>query len=160
MAENGRGAAEPVDERAYALLANTGEARKAFLLIRRPDGSPTGYPMYVMFRGGGLEFTTYRKSPKAIAMMAAPRITCVVMADDDGTPAALAVVGTAAMDEPGTGFAANTGGTAPVAVPDGLVKDVAARLASGKRVVFKVATESVRILASAPAAIGGDDAEA
>jgi hypothetical protein len=33
----------------------------AFMIVRRPDGRPTGYPMTGLLTSGNLELTTYRK---------------------------------------------------------------------------------------------------
>ena len=55
-----------------------------FMLVRRPDGGPTGYPMTGMLRDGELEITTYRKAAKARYLLADDRVCCVVR--DDARP--------------------------------------------------------------------------
>lgn len=40
-----------------------------YLLSRRPDGYPTGYPMMCMVAPGGVEFSTYRSSAKVANLL-------------------------------------------------------------------------------------------
>ena len=60
-----------------------------FLIVRRPDGSPTGYPMTGVFHDGDVEFTTYRKAAKVRYLLADDRVCCVVPDPAGGAAEAL-----------------------------------------------------------------------
>ncbi|HVW42066.1 MAG TPA: pyridoxamine 5'-phosphate oxidase family protein [Amycolatopsis sp.] len=116
---------------------------KMFLFVRRPDGSPMGYPMTAMVRGGTVEFTTYRKAAKARYLLADDRVCCVVIDNDD--PRRATVVSGRARPVDGSTFAeATRAGEARRPVPQSVRDDVRDRLRTGKRVAFRVTDDETR----------------
>lgn len=113
-----------------------------FLVVRRPDGSPTGYPMTGIFHDGDIEFTTYRKSAKARYLLADDRVCCVI---PGGAEAGVAVWGHAVPVPPDAfAGAARHAGPAPLEVPSTVRESVRDALESGKRIVFRVRVERAR----------------
>lgn len=112
-----------------------------FVLLRRPDGSPTGYPMTGVWHEGALEFTTYLKAAKARYLLADDRVCCVIPEEDD-PGRALAVWGRARLVDDLGGFAGSIDRRdSPISVPESVRGSVAERLRSRKRVVFRVVPE-------------------
>lgn len=113
-----------------------------FLLVRRPDGSPTGYPMTGLFRDGDIEFTTYRKAAKARYLLADDRVCCVI---PDGAEGGVAVWGHAVpVASDAFADAARHAGPAPLDVPSTVRDSVRDALEGGKRMVFRVQVERAR----------------
>jgi hypothetical protein len=117
-----------------------------FLLVRRPDGSPTGYPMTGFFRDGAVEFTTYRRSAKARYLLDDDRVCCVV--PDESGAGGVALWGHAVPTDP-AGFTVGGQVDGPMVVPDAVVDSVRQALDAGRRMVFRVDIER-----SAPVGIG------
>lgn len=114
-----------------------------FMIVRRYDGGPTGYPMTGLFSDGNLELTMYRKSAKARLLMADDRVCCL-LPDPDLPGRGLALYGRA-VPAPAGGFASSTTGArpGPIDVPDEVLATVRDRLESQKRMVFRVEVERV-----------------
>lgn len=55
---------------------------RTFLLGRRADGSPTGWPLIGFYPGGALEFSTYSRSQKVRNFERDPGASCVVAPSD------------------------------------------------------------------------------
>jgi hypothetical protein len=120
-----------------------------FLLVRRPDGSPTGYPMTGLCRSGNVEFTTYRKAAKARYLLADNRVCCVIP-DENRRGCGIAVWGRAEETDEHGFFSATAAPTtaAPMEVPSSVRRTVQDRLQSNKRMVFRVRVERARSLDS------------
>ena len=116
-----------------------------FMLVRRPDGGPTGYPMTGMLRDGELAITTYRKAAKARYLLADDRVCCVVP-DPDDPSRGVALYGHARQAEPEAFISAvgNRGDDAAIAVPNEVRETVRDRLESEKRMVFRIDVVDVR----------------
>ena len=116
-----------------------------FMIVRRPNGAATGYPMTGRLREGELEITTYRKAAKARYLLADDRVCCVV-ADPAVEGAGVALYGRA-RPAPPSGFLANTEDDAgwgdAITVPDTVRETVRERLESDKRMVFRIEIERV-----------------
>ena len=112
-----------------------------FLLVRRPDGTPTGYPMTAVFRDGVLEFSTYRKAAKSRYLLADDRVCCVIP-DPEVPGRGVALYGRAHPTD-GSAFAAGTeaGEARPMEVPAEVREKVRDRVESDKRLVFRVEVE-------------------
>jgi hypothetical protein len=110
-----------------------------FMLVRRPDGGPTGYPMTGMVRDGELAITTYRKSAKARYLLADDRVCCVVP-DPDDPSRGVALYGHARETAVDAFMSAvgSRGDAAAIAVPSEVRETVRNRLESDKRMVFRI----------------------
>jgi hypothetical protein len=128
-----------------------------FMLVRRPDGSPTGYPMTGLWRDGDIEFTSYRKAPKARYLAADDRV-CLVIPDDSDPTGGVAVWGHARPTEEHGFFDAPKPEGSFIEVPASVAHKVKDRLESNKRMVFRVQIERQRDIAVG-AATGGSDAQ-
>jgi Pyridoxamine 5'-phosphate oxidase len=124
----------------HDLLPTNGSA-VLFMIVRRSDGGPTAYPMTGLFRDSTLEITTYRKSAKARFLLADDRVCCV-LPDPDHLEHGLALYGRAT-PAPVDEFARSTTSRteATMHVPDEVVATVRDRLASQKRMVFRIDVE-------------------
>ena len=129
-----------LDPRAERFLASH---TRTFLVTLRPDGAPACHPMVGLWRDGALWMNTYRKSAKARNIRVESRVACVVMTDDGvGTPTGVVLRGQAEfveMDVP----RAPRNAAAPVGRD--VVDLVSARVAEGKRVVFRVVPDETRL---------------
>jgi pyridoxamine 5'-phosphate oxidase-like protein len=120
---------------------------QVYLVVRRPDGKPMGYPMVGRWENGGLEFSTYRKSAKVRHVEHDDRVCCLVVprdrADDDRL---LTVWGRAGMTDANrdrwrTALRGREGGSAGINVPPEVRASVADRMASQKRGILRVDVE-------------------
>ena len=127
---------------AHDLLPRDGSV-VMFMLVRRPDGRPTGYPMTGRISGGEMEITTYRKAAKARYLLADGRVCCVV--PDPRLPGRGIALRARAEPAPGDAFAEGTRAADPsgaaIAVPAAVRNTVRDRLESGKRMVFRIHAE-------------------
>jgi PPOX class probable F420-dependent enzyme len=121
-----------------------GAHTRTFLITVRPDGSPACHPMVGLWHDGALHLNTYRKSAKARNLLREPRVACVIVTDDDD-PHFRGVVlrGRAEVlaSPPPT-----SGSARPPGVGRAVTGLVQARLAEGKRVVFRVVPDDVRLV--------------
>lgn len=132
---------------AHPLLPRDGSV-VMFMIVRRPDGGPTGYPMTGVFRGGELEISTYRKAAKARYLLADDRVCCVVP-DPHRPGRGVAVYGRAEpVDSAAFTSGMSSGDGGPMHVPDEVRETVRDRLASSKRMVFRIGVERLRELGS------------
>jgi hypothetical protein len=119
---------------------------RVLLLARRPDGSPTGWPMTGIYADGVLQFSTYRKSAKVRMMTADPRVCCLVTAREGvDERRVLEYVGTAevvtdvrTMPERSRAPGAVSAPVAIGTVPEEIGRRAQDRLASGKRCLVRV----------------------
>jgi hypothetical protein len=119
---------------------------QVYLVVRRPDGTPMGYPMVGRWQDGALEFSTYRKSAKVRYVERDNRVCCLVVPRDPSEgDRVLAVWGRAAMGDAGRERwqAAATGATGAVGieVPASVRTKVADRLSTSKRGILRVDVE-------------------
>ena len=150
--------------------ADSGEAldflaahSQVYLLARLADGRPTGYPMVGRLAGGGIEFSTYRKSAKVAKVLRRERASCLVVPRDGSSERrTLWVCGPVSLrDEQGANVsvaqgAAVTGTSTPpgIAVPAAIRDKVRARHDSGKRCVLRIEVEQARFALAARQAGG------
>lgn len=114
---------------------------RTMLVTLRADGSPTIHPMLGLWREGALWFNTYRNSVKLQNIERDPRVCCLVLGgDDELTPPAVVVHGAAELLPPGTLVPDGAGPppVTPAGVTGGIVRKVAARVETAKRVMFRV----------------------
>jgi PPOX class probable F420-dependent enzyme len=128
-----------MDPRAERFLR---EHTRTFLITRRPDGAPTCHPMVGLWRDGALWMNTYRKSAKARNIGADARVACVVMTDDAAAPSGVVLRGRAEI-VPAAVPRDQDAARAPVG--EDVTDLVRARLAEGKRIVFRVVPDEVRL---------------
>jgi hypothetical protein len=134
------------DEHRQFLLDNP----QVFLIVRRADGTPMGYPMVGRWENGALEFSTYRKSAKVRHVEADDRVCCVsVPRDRSAESRVLTVWGRGAIGEAGAdrwraALQGRDDGAVGIAVPESIRAKVADRLATSKRIVLRVEIESAR----------------
>jgi hypothetical protein len=116
-----------------------------FMIVRRPDGGPTGYPMTGILRDGELAITTYRKAAKARYLLLDDRVCCVVP-DPHAPSRGIALYGHARPAEAGAFMpAVASGHDAPaIAVPSEVRQTVRARLETDKRMMFRIEVVDVR----------------
>jgi hypothetical protein len=106
-----------------------------FLFTRNADGSPAGWPMTSVLTGDGLAFSTYAKSAKVRACLAAGQATAlVVRRAGDEIVRAVCVSGPVRLAEAGGQAAAPTAGS--IDVPGHIRDRVQEAEAGGKRVVL------------------------
>jgi Pyridoxamine 5'-phosphate oxidase len=122
------------------------EHTQVYLVVRRPDGTPMGYPMVGRWEDGALEFSTYRKSAKVRYVERDDRVCCLVVPRDHcAGDRVLAVWGRAAMGEASRERwqAAVNGPTGAVGieVPAAVRAKVADRLGTSKRGILRVEVE-------------------
>ncbi|MEX0665703.1 MAG: pyridoxamine 5'-phosphate oxidase family protein [Acidimicrobiia bacterium] len=123
---------------------------RTMLVTLRDDGSPTVHPMLALWREGALWFNTYRKSAKTRNIERDPRVCCLVLGgDDDLVPPAVVVHGTAELMAPGTPLPGGDTRPAvnPAGVSSGIVRKVADRVGTAKRIMFRVEPTRVGFLA-------------
>jgi hypothetical protein len=103
-----------------------------FLFARRADGSPAGWPMTSVLTEGELTFSTYAKSAKVQACLAAGHATALVVrrAGDEIVRAAC-VSGPVRLAQPG-----EQAGPGAIDVPAHIRDRVQSATAEGKRVVL------------------------
>ncbi len=121
---------------------------RTFLVVSRGDGSPTIYPMVGLYRDGGVECSTYRKSAKVTRVLRAPRISALITAAEGSDDRRVLLVrGRAVVDNPQT-MGAVSRGMDPGAkqVPDAVVARAAAAMESRKRCVIRLEPESATFL--------------
>jgi hypothetical protein len=119
---------------------------QVYLIVRRPDGTPMGYPMTGRWLHGGLEFSTYRKSAKVRYVERDERVCCLVVprdrAKDDRV---LAVWGGAAVNDASRQrwqeSLDDREQKVNVEVPAAVRAKVADRLVTNKRVIIRVEVE-------------------
>jgi nitroimidazol reductase NimA-like FMN-containing flavoprotein (pyridoxamine 5'-phosphate oxidase superfamily) len=137
----------PVSEEIEAFLRDN---TRTFLMTRRRDGWPTGYPMVGLWADGALWFNTYRKSAKVKNIERDPRVCCLVTTNDHGGGApAVLVHGTAAVVDSGSPSGAGNRATQSGdlgTVPAQVIGTVQERLASGKRVMVRVIPERAEFM--------------
>jgi Pyridoxamine 5'-phosphate oxidase len=143
---------EPVSDTHRQFLA---DHTQVYLVVRRPDGTPMGYPMVGRWQDGALEFSTYRKSAKVRAVERDDRVCCLVVPRDRSDDnRVLAVWGHAAMGDAGRqrwqeALNKRDGG-AGIEVPAAIRAKVADRLSESKRGILRVDVERA-------AFVGGGD---
>lgn len=115
-----------------------------FVFMRRPDGSAVGYPMTGVPRGGTIEFSTYRKAPKARYLLADDRVCAVVISNQDPGHGTVLWGWAKPVDANEFLQASDTAGDGPINVPRSVRETVHDRLRSGKRVVFRIAIDETR----------------
>lgn len=111
---------------------------RAFLMVHRRDGSPTCYPMTLIFDGEALVFSTYRKSAKVKRLQRDSRLSVLAVRGDD----TLLIHGTADITD-GTIDVVPTAAARELQVPKAVADKAAANLASGKRCLIRVSVTSV-----------------
>jgi hypothetical protein len=122
-----------------------------FMIVRRPDGRPAGYPMTGLFRAGELHITTYRKAAKARYLTADDRVCCVV--PDPDTPGVGVALYGRATEAPPDAFmerAPRQRTDARMEIPSSVAATVRERLESQKRMVFRIAVERQHVIGGAP----------
>lgn len=130
---------------------------QVYLVVRRLDGTPMGYPMVGRWEDGGMEFSTYRKSAKVRSLERDDRACCLVVPRDRARePRVLAVWGRAAIGGAGRerwqAALERDGEDADSAleVPAAVRAKVADRLATKKRVVVRVVPERAAFIVGDP----------
>ncbi len=121
---------------------------RMFLVVARGDGSPTIYPMVGLYRDGGVECSTYRKSAKVTRVLRAPQISALITAAEGSDDRRVLLVrGRAVVHSPST-MAGVAGGVNPSAkeVPAEVVARAAAAMESQKRCVIRLEPESATFL--------------
>jgi hypothetical protein len=110
-----------------------------FMLVRRPDGGPTGYPMTGMLRDGELAITTYRKAAKARYLLADDRVCCIVP-DPRDPSRGVALYGHARPAQAEVFMLAADARSehAAISVPSEVRETVRDRLESDTRMVFRI----------------------
>jgi hypothetical protein len=128
-----------------------------FMIVRRPHGRVTGYPMTGIFRDGSIAITTYRKAAKTSYLLADDRVCCVVP-DADAPSRGLALYGRATLADPSdfpdflvTDSNPDAASTAAV-VPAEVRAKVRDRLETQKRVAFRIELERIVEVGGADAA--------
>jgi hypothetical protein len=127
---------------------------QVYLVVRRLDGKPMGYPMVGRWEDGGLEFSTYRKSAKVRHIEHDHRVCCLVVPRDRTCDdRLLSVWGRAAMvdanrDRWRTALHSGEGRAAGIAVPPEVRARVADRMASQKRGILRVDVERAAFISS------------
>jgi hypothetical protein len=122
------------------------EHSRMFLIVARGDGSPTVYPMVGLYRDGGVECSTYRKSAKVTRVLRAPQISALIMANEASDDRRVLLVRGRAVVNSATTLAGAARGDAPAKVPDAVVKRAAAAMESQKRCVIRLEPESAMFL--------------
>jgi hypothetical protein len=122
------------------------EHTQVYLVVRRPDGTPMGYPMVGRWQDGALEFSTYRKSAKVRYVERDDRVCCLaVPRDSSEEDRVLAVWGRAAMGDAGRerwqAAANGPTGAVGIEVPASVRAKVADRLSTSKRGILRVEPE-------------------
>ncbi|MSO79253.1 MAG: hypothetical protein EXQ79_06565 [Acidimicrobiia bacterium] len=115
---------------------------RSMLVTLRADGSPTVHPMLALWRDGALWFNTYQKSAKTQNIQRDPRVCCLVLGGvDELAPPAVIVHGAAELMAPGTLVPDAPLGAPvvrPTGVSGGMVRKVEDRVATAKRIMFRV----------------------
>lgn len=128
-----------------------------YLLTRRPDGYPTGYPMMAQVgdgTDGTVRFSTYRASAKVRYLLGAA--VAGILAVDPETGTSLWAEGQVALgqeplpDPPGAGPGAGADRTPAAPVPPEVVETVGRRHREGKRVTLQVTLRSANRGAGPP----------
>lgn len=125
------------------VAAHLNEHSRSFLFTLRGDGSPTAHPMTALLSEGRLVFNTYRKSAKARNLQLDPRAAALLLEN----------YGAEAIEEVRGFVVHGRGETLEVLenierseqgpkVSDGQKQRVAARLATGKRILIHLSNES------------------
>jgi hypothetical protein len=116
-----------------------------FMLVRRPDGGPTGYPKTGNLRDGELSLSTYRKAAKSRYLLADDRVCCVVP-DPDDPSCGVALYGHARPADADAFMSAvgNRSDDGAIKVPNEVRETVRDRLESDKRMVFRIDVVDVR----------------
>jgi Pyridoxamine 5'-phosphate oxidase len=119
---------------------------QVYLIVRRPDGTPMGYPMTGRWLQGGLEFSTYRKSAKVRYVERDERVCCLVVPRDRAKhDRVLAVWGRAGVDDASRRrwqeSLDDREQKVNVEVPAAVRAKVADRLSTNKRVIIRVEVE-------------------
>lgn len=134
-----------LDHEHRAFLAR---APRGVLFATRRDGTPTGWPMTLLWRGDDhLYVNTYRKAAKANVLVRDGRVAVVARTEVPADPRALAVRGDAALvplDEAAPMFAAMV--RADGFVPPEQAARTVQRLREGKRCLFRITPCDVRWL--------------
>jgi hypothetical protein len=103
-----------------------------FLFARRPDGSPAGWPMTSVLTGDGLIFSSYAKSAKVAACLAAGQATALaVRRSGDEIVRAVCVSGPVRLMPPG-----EQAGPGAIEVPGPVRDRVQSATAEGRRVTL------------------------
>jgi hypothetical protein len=121
---------------------------QVFLLTRRGDGWPTGYPMVGNYRDDGIEFSTYRASAKVARVMRDGRASCLVVPRDQAEDARSLWVRGAATIREGVPPARSPARGSDLGVPDDVAAKVTRRLEEGKRCVLRVEVSEARWMGS------------
>jgi hypothetical protein len=123
-----------------------------FMVVRRPDGGPTGFPMTGLLADGALRITTYRKAAKARYLLADDRVCCI-LPDPERPARGVAVYGRARPVDESSFEVGSANAPAAIEVPAEVSETVRDRLASQQRMVFEidvVRVEEVGVLDAAP----------
>jgi hypothetical protein len=130
-----------------------GRHNQVFLLTRRADGWPTGYPMVGNYHDNGIEFSTYRASAKVARVMRDGRASCLVVPRDQAEDArslwirgaARILANATALAPPAPTPSSGLGTrTSDLRVPEQVAAKVALRHEEGKRCVLRVEVGETR----------------
>jgi hypothetical protein len=129
-------------------------AHHMFLFVNAAGAAPVGYPMTGFFDRDTISFTTYRAARKVHRLLADDRVCCLVTPCSTAprSSTALAVRGRARLEPDRRSLTpdGDFGGQGDIGpVPAVVRAKVAARLDSGKRVVFIVVIEDVQVVSAA-----------
>ncbi len=116
------------------------QARRAFLVGLREDGSPTCHPMVALEKDGAPAFSAYRKSVKVRNFERDPR-AAVILLDDWQAPPANAQLVTGVMEEIDSltlTSPTSQSDSETLAVPQGVADRAQARVSEGKRLYLRL----------------------
>jgi hypothetical protein len=133
---------EPLTDAHRSFLADN---TQVYLVVRRADGAPMGYPMVGRWADGGLEFSTYRKSAKVRFIERDEKVCCLVVPRDRAQDRrVLAAWGPAAIADASrerwrrAAEASGVDGSVGIDVPEEVRRKVSSRLEAQKRVILRV----------------------
>jgi hypothetical protein len=125
---------------------------RMFLVVSRADGSPTIYPMVGLYRDGGLECSTYRKSAKVTRVLHSPQVSALITATEGSDDRRVLLVrGRAVVNDPVPTAGAAAGAPSPTVpgVPAEVVDRAAAAMQSQKRCVIRLVPDDAAFVAAA-----------
>jgi hypothetical protein len=125
---------------------------RTMLVTLCADGSPTVHPMLALWRDGALWLNAYRKSAKTQNIERDARVCCLVLGgDDDLVPPAVVLHGAAELMPPGTLLPVSPRAVESVPTPrgvtTGIVRKVEDRVATSKRLMFRIAPTRAELIA-------------
>ena len=117
-----------------------------YLLGRRPDGWPTGWPMVAVIRDNTVEFSTYRASAKVRNLLRDGVAGLVAVDDSPGARTVLWAEGEVSLVEDGGGpVPGRASAVVPAEVPADVVALVGRRHREGKRVVLRMTVRGAHL---------------